>query len=591
MIELVAARSALETACLPPQPTTARSSPHDVVVDHGLAARVDAVIGAAFPDADTSARDEISRVLSRIEPAARHAVWLRAQERNVERRLLSQLERLDPGAPLRAPEAQLVFCIDVRSEGLRRHLEATGPYDTLGFAGFFGVAMSVQRLEWDHHETRCPVLVSPSVRAIERCVAGPDERAAVDELLARDRMRAGTTAVHTATKYGPGAAFVMAEAAGWIAGPIAAARTLSPRRRTDATRPATVMELETRTDSGLDLDQRVFTAEAVLRTMGLTDRFAPLVVLCGHASHNVNNPHATALDCGACAGASGQDNARTVARLLNDTDVRAGLREREIDIPNTTHFAAALHDTVSDHVEILDTHDIATTHRNGLSRLVADLDEAARAQSTQRARHLPGPADRVRSRGSDWAQVRPEWGLARNTSFIIGPRSITAGLDLDGRSFLHTYDTEHDPDGKILETIMTAPLVVAHWISSQYYFSTVDPDTFGAGDKLIHNIVADIGVISGEHGDLRVGLPRQSTHIGDQRHHQPVRLLAVIQAPLERIERIINDNAILTTLVGGSWIRVAGRSHPHERWSIRTPNGTWSAEPRPIDTTNTLEAP
>lgn len=351
------------------------------------------------------------------------------------------------------------------------------------------------------------------------------------------------------------------------------------------------MELESPADGGLDLDQRLFTAEAVLKTMGLTAGFAPLVVLCGHASDNVNNPHATALDCGACAGASGQDNARTVARLLNDVDVRTGLRERQIDIPDATHFAAALHDTVSDQVTLLDVDDIPMAHHDTLSRLVSDLDVAARRQSVQRARHLPGPAAKVQRRGGDWAQVRSEWGLARNHSFIIGPRSLTAGLDLDGRSFLHTYDADQDADGRVLETIMTAPLVVAHWISAQYYFSTVDPDTFGAGDKLIHNIAVDTGVISGEHGDLRVGLPLQSTHIGGQRHHQPVRLLAVIQAPLERIERIIEDNAILTTLVGGSWIRIAGRSNPHERWSIRTPSGTWSAEPRPIDTTNTLETP
>jgi uncharacterized protein YbcC (UPF0753/DUF2309 family) len=589
LVELVAARSALEAACLLAPTSIERSSKHDDTTDQGLARRVDAVIAAGFAHADATTREGISQVLSRVEASARHAVWLRAQERNAERRLLSQLERLDPGAPLRTPEAQLVFCIDVRSEGLRRHLEATGPYDTLGFAGFFGVAMSVQRLEWDHHEPRCPVLVTPSVRAVEQPIAGPDHRNAVDDMLARDRRRAGATAVHSATKYGPGAAFVMAEASGWIAGPVAAARTLSPPQHTTTERPATVMELETRTDGGLDLDQRVYTAEAVLQTMGLTTGFAPIVVLSGHASHTVNNPHATALDCGACAGASGQDNARTVARLLNDTDVRAGLRERAIHIPDTTHFAAALHDTVSDHVEILDTHDIPTTHHDTLARLVAHLDDAARSQSAQRARHLPGPAARVRDRGNDWAQVRPEWGLARNTSFIIGPRSMTAGLDLDGRSFLHTYDAERDPNGKVLETIMTAPLVVAHWISSQYYFSTVDPDNFGAGDKLIHNIIADTGVISGEHGDLRVGLPLQSTHVGNERHHQPVRLLAVIQAPLERIERIISDNAILTTLIGGSWIRLAARSHPHERWSMRTPDGTWSAEPRPIDTTNTLE--
>ncbi len=591
LIDLVAARSALEAACLLGRTIIDRSPSVMDSADQVLACRVDAVVAAGFPHADVGARNDIEQVLSHVEPFARNAVWMRAQERKIERRLLSQLDRLDPGTPVRIPEAQLVFCIDVRSEGLRRHLEATGPYDTIGFAGFFGVAMSVRRLEWDHSEPRCPVLVKPSVGAFERPIDGPGRRDAVDAMLARDRLRAGATAVHASTKYGLGAPFVMAEAAGWIAGPVAAVRTLSPLRRSATARPPTVMELNSTANGGLDLDQRVFSAEAVLKTMGLTSCFAPLIVLCGHASDNVNNPHATALDCGACAGASGQDNARTVARLLNDVEVRAGLRERAIDVPDTTHFAAALHDTVSDRVHILDAHDIPPARHDTLSRLVADLDVAGRRQSAQRARHLPGPSAAVRSRGGDWAQVRSEWGLARNNSFIIGPRSMTVGLNLDGRSFLHTYDADQDPDGKVLETIMTAPLVVAHWISSQYYFSTVDPDTFGAGDKLIHNITANTGVISGEHGDLRIGLPLQSTHIGHRRHHQPVRLLAVIQAPLERIERVIDDNAILTTLVGGSWIRIAGRSHPHERWSVRTPNGTWSAEHRPIEPTNTLETP
>jgi uncharacterized protein YbcC (UPF0753/DUF2309 family)/NADH:ubiquinone oxidoreductase subunit 5 (subunit L)/multisubunit Na+/H+ antiporter MnhA subunit len=592
-IDLVAARSALEAACLLGRPITDRTPTLGPVDGAMRRARVDAVVAALQPDVHTDVhpdtRDDIENVLSFVEPSARGTAWLRAQERSVERRLLSTLDRLDPGAPIREPAAQLVFCIDVRSEGLRRHLEEAGPYDTLGFAGFFGVAMSVRRLEWDHSEARCPVLVTPSVRAVERPVDRHDGRASVERMLARDGLSAGATAVHAGTKYGLGAPFVMAEAAGWLAGPVAAARTLLPYRPKSSPRPPTVMEIDDSATGGLDLEQRVFTAETVLRTMGLTDRFAPLVVLCGHASDNVNNPHATALDCGACAGASGQDNARAVARLLNEADVRAGLRERGIDVPDGTHFAAGLHETVSDRVDILDTDEIPSGHHQVLEQLVADLDVAARRQSARRARYLPGPSASVRERGRDWAQVRPEWGLARNHSFIIGPRSMTAGLDLDGRSFLHTYDADQDPSGRVLETIMTAPLVVAHWISSQYYFSTVDPDTFGAGDKLIHNIVADTGVISGEHGDLRVGLPLQSTHCGNRRHHQPVRLLAVIQAPLESIERIIEENPILTTLVGGSWIRVAGRSHPHERWSIRTPNGTWSAEPRPIDIINILE--
>ena len=194
----------------------------------------------------------------------------------------------------------------------------------------------------------------------------------------------------------------------------------------------------------------------------------------------------------------------------------------------------------------------------------------------ERAGRLPGDPGKVRVRGYDWAQVRPEWGLAGNAGFVVGPRSITAGLDLACRVFLHSYDAESDEDGSALETIMTAPLVVGQWISAQYYFSAVDPDQFGAGDKTLHNPVGGIGVVLGEGGDLQVGLPAQAVGVGDRRMHEPLRLLAVIQAPLERTEAIIQRNQVLRELIGGKWITVAGRSQGDEHWSIRSPDGTWT---------------
>jgi uncharacterized protein YbcC (UPF0753/DUF2309 family) len=172
--------------------------------------------------------------------------------------------------------------------------------------------------------------------------------------------------------------------------------------------------------------------------------------------------------------------------------------------------------------------------------------------------------------------VRPEWGLAGNAAFVVGPRSITAGLDLACRVFLHSYDAESDRDGSALETIMTAPLVVGVWISAQYYFSAVDPDQFGAGDKTLHNPVGGIGVVLGEGGDLQVGLPAQAVGVGDRRMHQSMRLLAVIQAPIERIDAIIQRNQVLQDLIGGKWMTVAGRSPGDEQWSLRTPGGTWT---------------
>ncbi|MFT7608770.1 MAG: hypothetical protein ACI9MX_001837 [Candidatus Aldehydirespiratoraceae bacterium] len=581
-IDVVAVRALLEAGAIGSGTVGAASSsrphPKPASNDENLGARVAAVAAALAPAGTKADRAAISAVLEEVPADTRASMWLEAQERAIDARLLSMLNRLDSGKMIECPDAQLVFCIDVRSAGLRSHVEALGNIETIGFAGFFGVPMRIRKLGWDHHEARCPVLVSPAIGASEHPREHCIQEAAVK--LTRQRTVTGLLAAHAGAKYGPGSPFALAETAGWFLGPRAAWRTFVPRPSTPPTALPTRMILD---DDEVLIEQRTFFAESALKTMGLTDRFAPIVILCAHTSRTTNNPHATALECGACAGAAGDDNARAVAALLNSPDVRHGLRKRGITIPEDTWFSAGLHDTASDRVTFLDADDIPPKHRHIIDTIRELLEQAGQRQSVARSVHLPGPASRVRERGADWAQVRPEWGLARNAAFIIGPRSMTAGLDLEGRSFLHSYNAEDDPTGRVLETIMTAPLVVGHWISAQYYFSTVDPEVFGAGDKLLHNPIGTTGVISGDRGDLRVGLPLQSTHLDGQRFHQPVRLLAVIQADLVQIETIIANNPILRTLTSGSWLRIAARSHPHERWSTRTPSGTWIETPRAFD--------
>ena len=142
----------------------------------------------------------------------------------------------------------------------------------------------------------------------------------------------------------------------------------------------------------------------------------------------------------------------------------------------------------------------------------------------------PSAFRHVAGRSADWAQVYPEWGLAGNAA-LVAPREVSSGKNLQRRVFLHSYSAEVDPDGSALETILTAPLVVAQWINCQYYFSTVAPEVFGAGTKTIHNVVGTAGVIAGHEGDLRLGLPWQSVATSERLVHEPMRLLAVIQAP------------------------------------------------------------
>jgi uncharacterized protein YbcC (UPF0753/DUF2309 family) len=268
--------------------------------------------------------------------------------------------------------------------------------------------------------------------------------------------------------------------------------------------------------------------------------------------------------------------------ILNQPQVRAELREKGIDIPDTTYFLAAQHDTTTDRVAVLDRHLIPTEHLKGVERLIADLDVAGAALAAERCATLPG-APRVRSRraavqhvttrSTDWAQVYPEWGLAGNAAFIVAPREVTAGLNLHRRTFLHSYDADIDADGAALETILTAPLVVAQWINCQYYFSTVAPNVFGAGTKTIHNVVGSAGVIAGHNGDLRLGLPWQSIADGDQLRHEPLRLLAVIQAPLSRIETIIARNPVLQRLFDNEWVAVAARAQAGAAWHRWIHNG------------------
>lgn len=456
------------------------------------------------------------------------------------------------------PKAQWVFCIDVRSEPFRRALEQMGPHETLGFAGFFGLPIKIKQALSGRVSASCPVLLKPKHEVCERaCSPQADEG-----LRQRYSRLTLIKQLYQSVKYTFTAPLGLVESLG-----VYSACGLLLRSFFPGLRQAVISAYDGRAEEakliapspeGIPFQDQCDYAYGALKMMSLTASFAPVVVICGHGSETDNNAFAAQLDCGACGGRPGGGNARLLATLLNDALVRGVLGDRGILIPETTRFISAAHNTTTDEVT-LDADPLDAT----IADLMHDLAQARKINNQHRCLALGEVGDqsqaltKIKRRAQDWAEVRPEWGLARNAGFIVGPRRLTRGLDLEGRCFLHSYEANQDIDGSILAGILTAPMVVAQWINAQYLFSTLNNAAYGAGSKVTKNITGKLGIMQGNASDLMTGLPLQSVFRKDgEAYHEAQRLLVVVYASAAKLSGVIAEQAVLQRLFGNGWVNL-----------------------------------
>lgn len=538
----------------------------------------------ALRAAGAEAADALLDALGRLDANARGFFWLQAYERHYREQIFAALA-LNHGRNVRAgaaPAAQCVFCMDDREEGTRRHLEEVNPaIETFGAAGFFGVPMYWVGLDDSEPTALCPVVVTPDNEVHEVPMA--DAEAVASSRRVRRALRLEWQGrLHRATRDGTLSAPLLAMLAAPFGALAMALQSLAPawlgellrRRREAFDRPLATQAaisgdrqapLAASARAGFSDDEQAERVAGFLRTLGLTQHFAPLVVVVGHGSNSLNNPHAAAYDCGACSGRHGGPNARVLAAMANRAEVRARLAERGIVIPAATWFLGCEHNTGDESIAWYDLAALPAARQADFDALVRDFGEATRRHAVERCRRFasapfgasaPPAAGRalrhLLGRRHDWSQARPELGHATVATAFIGRRTMSRGTFFDRRAFLISYDPSGDDDGRILEAILLAAGPVGAGISLEYYFSTVDNPRFGCGSKITHNLTGLFGVMEGASSDLRTGLPQQMIEI-----HEPMRLLVVLEQTRAVVSAIYHRQPPLQELIGNGWIIVA----------------------------------
>ncbi|MCG7873056.1 MAG: DUF2309 domain-containing protein [Candidatus Thiodiazotropha lotti] len=566
----------------------------------------------------------IFTALDELDEDRQGYIWLKAYEKHYRDNILKALaQNHGRGAWTDrdgAPAAQLIFCMDDREEGIRRHLEEIYPeVETLGAAAHFNVPHNWQGLDDTTAAPLAPVIPAPVIPVHQVC-----EQPAADlaTLGAQHRKRhtllnQGHQRLLQMTRQGIVLPGLLSALAAPLTLPVLIGKVLVPGlfgRLQQRLKTGFEKDLQTRIDftapnespeATLQAPRLGFTdieqadrVQTLLKATGLTSGFSPLVMILGHGSRNQNNPHTSAYNCGACSGRFSGPNARLAAAMANRNEVRKLLSERGIEIPAGSWFIGAEHDTCSDQIICYDLDLIPDSLKAAAGQLDQALIQASQRHARERCRRFASAPhnltdqqamDHVSGRANDFSQARPELGHATNACAFIGRRSLSRGAFFDRRAFLISYDASTDPQGEVLERHLLINGAVGAGISLEYYFSTVDNENYGSGSKVTHNVTGFLGVMEGASSDLRTGLPRQMIEI-----HEAMRLLVVVEASTEILTTIYQRQPPLQQLVGNDWVQLVAIDPQSGELKLFNPRQGWiawqAADERPLTKVDRSEA-
>ena len=505
----------------------------------------------------------LSELMVKTKPPLKLKVWHEAMEWSLHCELLTAISKPKPSSPIQTPpQAQALFCIDDRECSIRRYLEQEYPeIETFGAAGFFGIDFLYQGLDDAYPVAQCPAIITPKHLIKEQTHSLAPAKKPANEQLSKLHFNAHSLWrgwLYTQT-LGLSYAIRMAWNVFRPTSQLPGIKTLS---EVDAHGHLHLLrESDEPTEDGhllgFSFPEMADRVGGLLRNIGLTQHFAPFVVVIAHGSSSVNNPHFAAYDCGACSGKPGAPNARAFAWMANHAEVRAILQERGISIPDSTHFVPALHNTSRDEISYFDQPSADSTE---LSRFKTAMEKALQLNASERCRWFElGPKSRskleahqhVMARSASIFEPRPELNHSNNLYCIIGRRALTRDLFMDRRAFLHSYHPDTDSEGDILAKILSAVIPVCGGINLEYLFSRIDNSVYGAGTKLPHNVIGLLGVANGVEGDLRTGLPSQMIEV-----HEPARLLIVIEQSRSQINQAIAKIGPLKEWLDNDWVRL-----------------------------------